>query len=179
MVAGGLLCSRYFLNGGAGLPARCRARLWPPAPKQLCRQALCPALQFLPALSWPGPAKGEAGPAGSLSTAASCQEKGSSWCLAFRTTSFRRMGQRCMKIQTAVRVPMGLRRLCFWHYHCSCSGRCCGAGLIPGPGPLSCHGCSQKQNEYKTSAQQNIIKLQCRPWALSRYEFQLHHLLAV
>lgn len=63
MEAGGLLCSRYFLNGGAGLPARCQgAALAPLAHKQLCRQALRPAQQLLPALPLPVPAKQEAGP---------------------------------------------------------------------------------------------------------------------
>ena len=46
-------------------------------------------------------------------------------------------------------VPSWLSGLKIWHCPCSSSGHCYGAGLIPGPGISSHHGCSQKRGEKR------------------------------
>ena len=40
-------------------------------------------------------------------------------------------------------------RLRIQHYHCSSSGSCCGADLIPGLGISTCYECSQKRKKKK------------------------------
>ena len=44
---------------------------------------------------------------------------------------------------------MWLRGLRIWHCHCSGSGCCCGAGLIPGQGPSTCRGGGQNNELIK------------------------------
>ena len=44
-------------------------------------------------------------------------------------------------------VPLWCSRLRIWYCHHSNGGRCCGVDSIPGPGPFTCHGRSQKKKK--------------------------------
>ena len=46
-------------------------------------------------------------------------------------------------------VPLWHSRLRIWHCHSSCSGHCCGTGLIPGLRTSTCCGSSQKKKKKK------------------------------
>lgn len=101
VVAGGLLCFRYFLNSGAGLPARCpgaalasrRTSSFAAKPGTWLSSSflrlLCQAQQSERQDLW-----------GGLSLQEKELTQGSSWCLAFRTTTFRRIGLKCMYLHT-------------------------------------------------------------------------------
>ena len=51
--------------------------------------------------------------------------------------------------QTSLGSSLLAQQLRILHCHCSSSGRCCGAGSIPGPGTFACHEHGQKKKKKK------------------------------
>ena len=65
-----------------------------------------------------------------------------------------RTTQKYVFLRVCCGVLWWLRRIRIPCCHCYGSGHCCGAGLILGPGPFTCHKCGQKKTQKTKSKTQ-------------------------
>ena len=55
-------------------------------------------------------------------------------------------------------VPWGCSKLGIWCCHCSCSGHCCGTGLVPSLGSSTCYEHRQKKRKKEKKRYPNCQK---------------------